>query len=282
VETYFCLNEQTGLVKIGRSKAPKKRIRDLETAAGVPLRLVLTFSGNRELEFHRQFSHCRSNGEWFRLHADLLDFLLSQDSLSCEAREDLRGLTRVSARPTASLTPESESRFWFDGVAYRSSEGELDLERLCDGAGSAYADDHCVEGDCGECDWCIWSEEIQILEENQFVQAVHWRVAEGVLFLDGLPLSRLSSRRWWNEYRSVCQTAVNLDPIGFWWYVVLRLRWEQQPIIVSPYWAFYEGRRDGDFSPYLQEAANQQRGHCDMEIFRDWFSSEFSTASASA
>ena len=54
-------------VKIGVSKNVKDRIQDIQTHAPEPLELIACFPsmGNRELEFHKLFSHLRSSGEWF-------------------------------------------------------------------------------------------------------------------------------------------------------------------------------------------------------------------------
>src|SRR6266481_301165 len=64
------------LIKIGWSKEPASRLRELST--GNPnLELVATMEGNRksETELHRRFSHLRHKGEWFRFDDEIKDFI---------------------------------------------------------------------------------------------------------------------------------------------------------------------------------------------------------------
>ncbi|MFK0120764.1 GIY-YIG nuclease family protein [Streptomyces sp. NPDC090994] len=56
-------------VKIGYSKAPQKRLWSLQVGSPVPLALLETFEGGRDLEsaLHRYFRSCWKQGEWFEL-----------------------------------------------------------------------------------------------------------------------------------------------------------------------------------------------------------------------
>jgi hypothetical protein len=57
------------IVKIGFSKAPLKRLWSLQVGSPVPLALLATFEGGRDLEsaLHRYFGTCWKRGEWFEL-----------------------------------------------------------------------------------------------------------------------------------------------------------------------------------------------------------------------
>jgi hypothetical protein len=59
----------TDSVKIGfSSKAPDGRLRSLQTANPIDLRLVCAVRGSRrdEQRYHAQFDHLRVRGEWFQ------------------------------------------------------------------------------------------------------------------------------------------------------------------------------------------------------------------------
>lgn len=75
MQTYFIRSTSTGRVKIGRSKNPEARLRDLSTAAADELVLLGVLEGDRELEMHAQFSDARVRGEWFDLTPALSDLL---------------------------------------------------------------------------------------------------------------------------------------------------------------------------------------------------------------
>ena len=81
----------TGDIKVGRSKNPNKRLKQLQTSCPHPLKLILHIpdEGFREREIHRLMHNrgTRRNGEWFEEGAlaelplkmyDLLD-LSNQD-----------------------------------------------------------------------------------------------------------------------------------------------------------------------------------------------------------
>ncbi|MFF7189663.1 GIY-YIG nuclease family protein [Streptomyces sp. NPDC008222] len=57
------------IVKIGRSAAPEKRLWSLQVGSSVPLVLLATFEGGRDLEeaLHQYFGAYRKHGEWFEL-----------------------------------------------------------------------------------------------------------------------------------------------------------------------------------------------------------------------
>jgi hypothetical protein len=66
---YFIQSSETGMIKIGRSKHPQKRLKQLQTGSTYKLRLIASFEGLgwREAEIHRDLKEwrIRQNGEWF-------------------------------------------------------------------------------------------------------------------------------------------------------------------------------------------------------------------------
>jgi hypothetical protein len=66
---YFIQADKTGMVKIGRSKHPEKRLKQLQTGSSNKLKLIACFenSGWREKILHELLEKwkVRANGEWF-------------------------------------------------------------------------------------------------------------------------------------------------------------------------------------------------------------------------
>jgi len=65
---YFIQSEKTGEIKIGRSKHPQKRLKNLQTGNPNILKIVASFEGLgwREKELHETLKEWRGSGEWFR------------------------------------------------------------------------------------------------------------------------------------------------------------------------------------------------------------------------
>ncbi|MFH8692634.1 GIY-YIG nuclease family protein [Streptomyces anulatus] len=74
-QVYVIGSPGSHFVKIGFSKTPQKRLSTLQIGSPVPLTLLATFEGGRDLEtsLHRHFASCRRHGEWFELGADPLE-----------------------------------------------------------------------------------------------------------------------------------------------------------------------------------------------------------------
>lgn len=64
---YIIQSDNTGMIKIGRSKDPLKRLKQLQTGNPNKLKLIAYFDnmGWREKELHEQLSRYRLEGEWF-------------------------------------------------------------------------------------------------------------------------------------------------------------------------------------------------------------------------
>lgn len=69
----YCLaSDGIGLVKIGHSINPERRMEELQRQSPDVLRLVITVPGGQRVEAaaHRAFDEHRRHGEWFDVHPD--------------------------------------------------------------------------------------------------------------------------------------------------------------------------------------------------------------------
>lgn len=68
---YLIQNKETLKYKIGVSKNPKKRLKQLQTGSGEDLIIKEIYKSDiaRKIEstFHNRYSHVRKRGEWFDL-----------------------------------------------------------------------------------------------------------------------------------------------------------------------------------------------------------------------
>lgn len=68
---YFIRAQESGLYKIGVSKNPKKRIKQLQTGNGEDLIIIESFKSEYphklEIALHNTFSPNKKRGEWFSL-----------------------------------------------------------------------------------------------------------------------------------------------------------------------------------------------------------------------
>jgi transcriptional regulator with XRE-family HTH domain len=67
-----------GPVKIGISKDPQTRAKDIQIACAEPVKILLLLSldeGLTEREIHSMFEHLRIRGEWFNPGQDLLEWI---------------------------------------------------------------------------------------------------------------------------------------------------------------------------------------------------------------
>ena len=78
VESVYFIEAANGLIKIGRSTDPLRRLRGLQTGSPVQLRMVLVLTGlgvADEMALHDRFAEYRSHGEWFHPGPDLIEFV---------------------------------------------------------------------------------------------------------------------------------------------------------------------------------------------------------------
>ena len=66
-DLYLIQSSNTGMIKIGRSKTPSKRLKQLQTGNPNKLKLVASFKdqGWMEKNLHERLKDYRQEGEWF-------------------------------------------------------------------------------------------------------------------------------------------------------------------------------------------------------------------------
>jgi len=64
---YFIQSDLTGMIKIGRSKNPVRRLKQLQTGNANKLKLIASFEnmGWREKIIHERLDRWSEEGEWF-------------------------------------------------------------------------------------------------------------------------------------------------------------------------------------------------------------------------
>lgn len=74
-DLYLIKDMVSGLLKIGRSKDAKKRLKQLQSANGHKLELlcVIKKKGNIEDKLHEKFSELNTNGEWYKYSEDIIN-----------------------------------------------------------------------------------------------------------------------------------------------------------------------------------------------------------------
>jgi hypothetical protein len=81
VDTFIYFIEAVGLsrIKIGFSKKPIERLKQLQTGSPIELSLIATIPGALELEkeLHDRFKASLSSREWFHLTSELKNFIIS-------------------------------------------------------------------------------------------------------------------------------------------------------------------------------------------------------------
>jgi hypothetical protein len=75
---YLIADRDRTVAKLGYSKNPDKRLKQLQTGHPRPLVLLATFRGSiaDEVRFHQWLSPDRTSGEWFRW-SDKIDRILA-------------------------------------------------------------------------------------------------------------------------------------------------------------------------------------------------------------
>lgn len=83
---YFIADTTNNVVKIGYSKSPKNRLKQLQTSNSNVLVLLGFMDGNKEEEIHlhKLFSKHQLQGEWFSLNnEDILDYININNLINC-------------------------------------------------------------------------------------------------------------------------------------------------------------------------------------------------------
>jgi hypothetical protein len=76
---YFIRAGLSGCIKIGFTTGfvLEPRLKQLQTASPLPLKVLFCMEGGRSLEkkLHRSFANAREQGEWYRPVPELLDYI---------------------------------------------------------------------------------------------------------------------------------------------------------------------------------------------------------------
>jgi len=98
IKTYFIQSVCGGPIKIGHSRNPAKRVKVLSASSPVALRVVGVIQGNQEEVLHRRFRQFRLHNEWFKVHNELVDYIISKSEVPMGAVPELRAL-RFPSKP---------------------------------------------------------------------------------------------------------------------------------------------------------------------------------------
>lgn len=92
-QVYFIEAEGTGMVKIGVANCPYGRMKSLEGACPVPLRLLGSVEtdkhGALEKELHGRFASLRERGEWFRSSPEIIAYIAEHATMPRRPRRPL-------------------------------------------------------------------------------------------------------------------------------------------------------------------------------------------------
>ena len=123
MKTYFIQRGKNGPIKIGKSKDPEARLKELQTASDEELHLLAVVSGDIEKQLHEHFKNFRIRGEWFEAEPALISLAIRysrrvEDAARCVVNnfndakgliDDLHFLETCSGSQDASLFHLSES-----------------------------------------------------------------------------------------------------------------------------------------------------------------------------
>jgi len=83
---YFVQEENNGLIKIGYSTNPEKRLKTLQSKATKKLSIMKTREGDYDTEsfLHIKFLNHLAYNEWFYPHKELIDYIKNLDEIMIE------------------------------------------------------------------------------------------------------------------------------------------------------------------------------------------------------
>lgn len=92
---YFIAPVGGGNIKIGVTKNPQRRLRDLRNYSPLPLQTLACVPGNAddECKLHRMFFSAHSHGEWFRPSPEILNFIIHVNALG-ELPDSIKSIER--------------------------------------------------------------------------------------------------------------------------------------------------------------------------------------------
>ena len=120
--TYFIQSTLGGSIKIGCSKDPSARLKDLQTGNPEKLQILGVIHKNVETKIHEKFSHLKAIGEWYKPEPELVNFI----ETSCS--KNLNKICLKLNKTTLKLNNKSEIGFDF-AWDLDSEKDSFDLER---------------------------------------------------------------------------------------------------------------------------------------------------------
>lgn len=72
---YFILDKKTNNVKIGHSKDPRRRVKELNPQFNMKLLCCMSGAQPRERLLHDRFQHLRTANEWFKYEGELKEYI---------------------------------------------------------------------------------------------------------------------------------------------------------------------------------------------------------------
>lgn len=109
----YLIEAEIGVVKVGCSTDPLRRLRGISTHSPCPVRLIAQWPGSLadEAVIHRAFSEYRGHNEWFRVDGRFLAFVVERtgfgvdhipewSSLVFASSADRKRLGRIKASAT--------------------------------------------------------------------------------------------------------------------------------------------------------------------------------------
>lgn len=87
----YAIADQSGdKLKIGYSKNPNRRLKQLATGSSDRLYILTMFHGDKFLEklIHRKFKKVRHNGEWMKVSQELLDYINNKSEYNYTELDD--------------------------------------------------------------------------------------------------------------------------------------------------------------------------------------------------
>lgn len=121
---YLIYDYSSKLTKIGKSKNPISRHRDLKT--GIPMSKLIWYSDNiTEKELHHKFKEKRINGEWFNLsEIDHLE-IISENKILPIIKEDTR---KGKFNGNIIIKRHFENIGWISGISFINLKTEKPLK----------------------------------------------------------------------------------------------------------------------------------------------------------
>ena len=118
---YFIQEGENGLIKIGYSHSPERRLAKLQTGNPKPLKIIMTLDGDLDFEsvLHQKFDDFRADGEWFYPVKPIREFIkLNNIEIFKMERNKIFALDRTKIQQPALFGNEAFITVWDFVMAY--------------------------------------------------------------------------------------------------------------------------------------------------------------------